>query len=80
LDVIIEIKAHALGARQLFPNCRTILDVGGQDSKVILMDERGRVTSFQMNDKCAAGTGRFLGMMAVSLGYLSIPAKPTAVP
>lgn len=47
----------------------TILDVGGQDCKVILLDERGRVTSFQMNDKCAAGTGRFLEMMAVSLGY-----------
>lgn len=69
LDVITEIKAHALGARHLFPHCRTILDVGGQDSKVILLDERGRVTSFQMNDKCAAGTGRFLEMMAVSLGY-----------
>ncbi len=69
LDVITEIKAHALGARHLFPNCRTILDVGGQDSKVILLDELGRVKSFQMNDKCAAGTGRFLEMMAVSLGY-----------
>jgi len=68
-EVITEIKAHALGARQLFPGCRTILDVGGQDSKVILLDEAGRVTSFQMNDKCAAGTGRFLEMMAVSLGY-----------
>jgi (R)-2-hydroxyacyl-CoA dehydratese activating ATPase len=69
LGVITEIKAHALGARHLFPGCRTILDVGGQDSKVILLDERGRVTNFQMNDKCAAGTGRFLEMMAVSLGY-----------
>jgi predicted CoA-substrate-specific enzyme activase len=69
LNVITEIKAHALGARHLFPHCRTILDVGGQDSKVILLDERGRVASFQMNDKCAAGTGRFLEMMAVSLGY-----------
>lgn len=69
LDVITEIKAHALGARQLFPGCRTILDVGGQDSKVILLDDSGRVTNFQMNDKCAAGTGRFLEMMAVSLGY-----------
>ncbi|HBG04161.1 MAG: 3-hydroxyacyl-ACP dehydratase [Geobacteraceae bacterium GWC2_58_44] len=69
LNVITEIKAHALGARHLFPHCRTILDVGGQDCKVILLDERGRVASFQMNDKCAAGTGRFLEMMAVSLGY-----------
>ena len=69
VDIITEIKAHALGARHIFPFCRTILDVGGQDSKVILLDERGRVSSFQMNDKCAAGTGRFLEMMAVSLGY-----------
>ena len=69
LEVITEIKAHALGARHLFPHCRTILDVGGQDSKVILLDEAGRVAGFQMNDKCAAGTGRFLEMMAVSLGY-----------
>ena len=69
LEVITEIKAHALGARHLFPGCRTVLDVGGQDSKVILLDPAGRVTGFQMNDKCAAGTGRFLEMMAVSLGY-----------
>lgn len=67
--VITEIKAHALGARHLFPDCRTILDVGGQDSKVIALDEQGRVSQFQMNDKCAAGTGRFMEMMAASLGY-----------
>jgi len=69
LGVITEIKAHALGARQRFPHCRTILDVGGQDSKVIRLDRDGRVASFQMNDKCAAGTGRFLEMMSVSMGY-----------
>ena len=68
-QVITEIKAHALGARHLYPGCRTILDVGGQDSKVIALDERGRVAQFQMNDKCAAGTGRFMEMMAASLGY-----------
>jgi predicted CoA-substrate-specific enzyme activase len=68
-DVITEIKAHALGARYFFPECRTVLDVGGQDSKVIALDERGRVANFQMNDKCAAGTGRFLEIMAASLGY-----------
>jgi predicted CoA-substrate-specific enzyme activase len=67
-DVISEIKAHALGARYFFPECRTVLDVGGQDSKVIALDEAGRVASFQMNDKCAAGTGRFLEIMAASLG------------
>lgn len=66
--VITEIKAHALGARYCFPECRTILDVGGQDSKVISLDEKGRVVQFQMNDKCAAGTGRFLEIMAASLG------------
>lgn len=67
--VITEIKAHALGARHLFPECRTILDVGGQDSKVISLDGRGKVCNFQMNDKCAAGTGKFLEIMATSLGY-----------
>jgi len=69
VDVITEIKAHAMGARYFFPACRTILDVGGQDSKVISLNEAGKVQNFQMNDKCAAGTGRFLEMMAVSLGY-----------
>ena len=67
-DVITEIKAHALGARYFFPWCRTVLDVGGQDSKVIALDEAGKVANFQMNDKCAAGTGRFLEIMATSLG------------
>lgn len=69
-SVITEIKAHAMGARQLFPDCRTILDVGGQDSKVISLTKDGRVANFQMNDKCAAGTGRFLEIMAGSLGYV----------
>jgi predicted CoA-substrate-specific enzyme activase len=68
-EVITEIKAHALGARHAFPECRTIIDVGGQDSKVISLDGAGRVANFQMNDKCAAGTGRFLEIMAASLGY-----------
>lgn len=68
-DIITEIKAHALGARHLFPECRTILDVGGQDSKVITLSNRGKVSNFQMNDKCAAGTGKFLEIMATSLGY-----------
>jgi len=68
-DVITEIKAHALGARHFFPDCRSIVDVGGQDTKAISLDEKGRVLNFQMNDKCAAGTGRFLEIMAASLGY-----------
>jgi predicted CoA-substrate-specific enzyme activase len=67
-EVITEIKAHALGARYYFPECRTVLDVGGQDSKVIALDEQGKVANFQMNDKCAAGTGRFLEIMSASLG------------
>ncbi len=68
-EVITEIKAHALGARHFFPHCTTVLDVGGQDSKVISLNREGRVINFQMNDKCAAGTGRFLEIMAASLGY-----------
>ncbi len=67
--VITEIKAHAIGARYLFPACRTVIDVGGQDSKVIALDEAGNFINFQMNDKCAAGTGKFLEIMAQSLGY-----------
>lgn len=67
--VITEIKAHALGARYFFPQATTILDVGGQDSKVIILNREGKVINFQMNDKCAAGTGRFLEIMAASLGF-----------
>ena len=67
--VITEIKAHALGIRHQFPDCSTVLDVGGQDSKVIALNEQGKVVNFQMNDKCAAGTGRFLEIMAASLAY-----------
>ena len=67
--VITEIKAHALGIFNHFPGCTTIVDVGGQDSKVISLDAAGRVMNFQMNDKCAAGTGRFLEIMAFSLAY-----------
>lgn len=66
---ITEIKAFARGARALFPNCRTIIDIGGQDTKVISLDERGNVRKFEMNDRCAAGTGKFLEIMANALGY-----------
>ncbi|PLX44824.1 MAG: 3-hydroxyacyl-ACP dehydratase, partial [Deltaproteobacteria bacterium] len=66
---ITEIKAHAKGSRYHYPECRTIIDVGGQDSKVISLGVDGSVSKFQMNDKCAAGTGRFLEIMAASLGY-----------
>jgi predicted CoA-substrate-specific enzyme activase len=66
---VTEIKAHARGARALFPDCRTVLDIGGQDTKVIALDDAGRPRRFEMNDRCAAGAGRFLEMMAGALGY-----------
>ena len=66
---ITEIKAFALGARFLAPHCRTILDIGGQDTKVISLGDRGEVKNFEMNDKCAAGTGKFLEVMSRALGY-----------
>jgi benzoyl-CoA reductase subunit A len=53
-----EILCHGLGAHYLFPGTRTVLDIGGQDTKAIQVDDRGNVTSFQMNDRCAAGCGR----------------------
>ena len=66
-DTKTEITCHARGAHFLNPAVRTIIDIGGQDSKVINLDETGHVTGFMMNDKCAAGTGRFLEMMARTL-------------
>ena len=64
---ITEITCHARGAHYLDPSVRTVIDIGGQDSKVIRLDENGAVVNFVMNDKCAAGTGRFLEMMARTL-------------
>ncbi len=69
IPTITEIKAFAMGSRALIPSCRTIIDIGGQDTKIISLDERGNVKKFEMNDKCAAGTGRFLEIMASALGY-----------
>jgi len=66
---ITEIKAYAVGARVLFPGVRTVLDIGGQDAKAIAVNEEGRVIKFEMNDRCAAGTGKFLEIMAQTLGY-----------
>jgi predicted CoA-substrate-specific enzyme activase len=63
-----EITCHARGARHLVPDARTVIDIGGQDSKVIRLDGAGRVLDFVMNDRCAAGTGRFLEVMADALG------------
>jgi predicted CoA-substrate-specific enzyme activase len=65
-ETITEIQAHALGARSLFPECTSILDIGGQDTKAIALDDRGRVRKFEMNDRCAAGPGKFLEFMATS--------------
>ncbi|MBL8861207.1 MAG: benzoyl-CoA reductase subunit A [Planctomycetes bacterium] len=59
-----EILCHGLGAHLMFPRTRTVLDIGGQDTKAIQVDESGIVTSFQMNDRCAAGCGRYLGYIA----------------
>ena len=67
-DSITEITCHAKGAHYLNPNVRTVIDIGGQDIKAISIDECGAVKSFLINDKCAAGTGRFLEMMARTLG------------
>jgi predicted CoA-substrate-specific enzyme activase len=64
---ITEITCHAAGARYLNNSIRFIIDIGGQDSKAILLDENGKVKNFIMNDKCAAGTGRFLEVMARAL-------------
>jgi (R)-2-hydroxyacyl-CoA dehydratese activating ATPase len=65
-DVITEIQAHAMGARRLFSDCLSVLDIGGQDTKAISLDDRGRIKKFEMNDRCAAGTGKFLEFMSVS--------------
>jgi predicted CoA-substrate-specific enzyme activase len=64
---ITEITCDARGANFLFPEAGMIIDIGGQDSKVISLDTEGRVLDFSMNDKCAAGTGRFLEVMARAL-------------
>jgi predicted CoA-substrate-specific enzyme activase len=67
--VITEIKAVALGAASRRPGGRTILDIGGQDSKALALDPAGRPQKFVMNDRCAAGTGQFLEHMATALGF-----------
>jgi predicted CoA-substrate-specific enzyme activase len=66
-EKMTEISCHAKGASWLIPETRMVIDIGGQDSKAIRVDEKGNVTNFMMNDKCAAGTGRFLEVMARAL-------------
>jgi predicted CoA-substrate-specific enzyme activase len=82
LDYISEISCHGRGVKVLLPEAATVIDIGGQDSKVISLDERGNVQEFAMNDKCAAGTGCFLEKIAElfrlkidSLGELALHSK-----
>lgn len=82
---LTEIMCHAAGAHFLDPSVRSLIDIGGQDSKIVVLDENGRVVNFTMNDKCAAGTGRFLEVMARALeadldefGALSLKAGQPA--
>lgn len=65
---ITEITCHGAGAAYLCPGCEVVIDIGGQDCKVILLDGQGQITDFLMNDKCAAGTGRFLEMIMGRIG------------
>ncbi|HMB68324.1 MAG TPA: benzoyl-CoA reductase subunit A [bacterium] len=74
-----EILCHGLGAHAMFPGTRTVLDIGGQDTKAIQVDERGIVTSFQMNDRCAAGCGRYLGYIADEMNLGVHQLGPLAV-
>lgn len=64
---ITEITCHACGVSTLVPNARTVIEIGGQDSKLLQLEEGGRVRDFAMNDRCAAGTGRFLEVVATRL-------------
>ena len=65
---ITEITCHAKGVNSIFPNAKTVIDIGGQDVKGIKINDKGRPVDFVMNDKCAAGTGRFLEVIADVLG------------
>lgn len=61
---VSELTCHGIGGRYVFPDLRTLIDIGGQDAKVVALNEDGTMAEFLMNDKCAAGTGRFLDVMA----------------
>lgn len=81
-ETVTEISCHARGANWFFPSVRTVLDMGGQDCKAIRCDGSGKLVNFAMNDKCAAGTGRFLEVMVRvmdvpldTMGALSLQAK-----
>jgi predicted CoA-substrate-specific enzyme activase len=76
---ITEISCHARGAVHMFPETRTVLDMGGQDTKAIRVGAEGEIVDFCMNDKCAAGTGRFLGAAADALDIPLNELGPTAL-
>ncbi len=76
---VTELTAHAQAAVHLFPDTRTILDIGGQDIKAIKVDAEGRVKMFRLNDKCAAGTGAFLEKTARYLGLTTADLGPYAL-
>jgi predicted CoA-substrate-specific enzyme activase len=69
---VSEVLCHAKGTTMLLPNVRTIIDIGGQDSKIIELDEEGKIRKFEMNDKCAAGTGRFFEVLAERILHIDI--------
>lgn len=81
---VSELSCHARGANFIYPDVRTIIDIGGQDAKVLSIDENGRMKNFIMNDKCAAGTGRFLDVMAgilqLDIGALETEAAKAKTP
>lgn len=84
-ETITEITCHARGVRHLHPDARTVVDIGGQDSKVIRLDPDGTVRDFAMNDRCAAGTGSFLDVIAARLDRRveelgALPVRETAPP
>ena len=76
---VTEIKAYGVEVSALIPEAGTILDIGGQDSKVIALNGRGTVKKFEMNDRCAAGTGKFLEIMAHTLGFELAEFGPEAL-
>ncbi len=76
---VTEISCHGRGAAHIFPNTRTVLDMGGQDTKAIRLSANGEIADFCMNDKCAAGTGRFLGASASALDIPLDDLGPTAL-
>ena len=76
---VTEISCHGRGAVHMFPETHTVLDMGGQDTKAIQVNPRGEIVDFCMNDKCAAGTGRFLGAASAALNIPLDELGPTAL-